>query len=246
MSDTGPISAWFHTRDVGDGITLIRERFVPADIRCNLWHMRGRTRDALIDTGMGLVSLTDELAELRERPVTAVATHTHFDHVGGHAQFVERLVHRAEAHVLAAPDDHETVWDRYRGRVSLMPPADTVVDLARWQVPAAPATRLLDHGDVIDLGDRHLEVYHLPGHSPGSICLVEHATGTVFTGDVVYDGLLFDRLHHSDPEVYRESLRRLREVPARVYHGGHEASFGRHRFEALVDDYLSGRRPTGP
>ena len=87
---------------------------------------------------------------------------------------------------------------------------------------------------------------HFPGHSPGSICLVEEATGIVFTGDVIYDGMLFDRLHHSDAEVYRESLRRLLEVPGRVYPGGHEASFGRDRLEQLVDDYLHRRRPTGP
>jgi glyoxylase-like metal-dependent hydrolase (beta-lactamase superfamily II) len=130
--------------------------------------------------------------------------------------------------------------------VSLTPPADDVIELDHWEIRAAPATRLLEHGDVIDLGDRHLEVHHLPGHSPGSICLVEHATGTVFTGDVIYDGMLFDRLHHSDPEVYRESMKRLLDIPARVYHGGHEGSFGRDRLESLVDDYLNGRRPTGP
>jgi glyoxylase-like metal-dependent hydrolase (beta-lactamase superfamily II) len=239
------IRPWFHTVDVGDGITHIVERFVPVGIRCNLWHVRGRACDALVDTGMGLVPLADELTQLRERPVLAVATHTHFDHVGGHAQFAHRLVHRAEAHVLADPDDHETVWDEYRGRVSLTPPADDDTDLSDWSLPAAPATRVLDHGDVIDLGDRHLEVHHLPGHSPGSICLVEHAASTVFTGDVIYDGVLFDGLHHSDPEVYRESLRRLLEIPARVYHAGHEASFGRDRFEALVDEYLNRPHPTG-
>lgn len=231
---------------MGDAITLISERYVPADIRCNLWHVRGRQRDALVDTGMGLVSLADELALLRDRPVVAVATHTHFDHVGGHHQFAERLVHRAEAHVLAEPDDYETVWDRYRGTVSLTPPADSEIDLATWQVRAAPATRMLEHGDVIDLGDRHLEVHHLPGHSPGSICLFERATRTLFTGDVIYDGMLFDRLHHSDPSLYRESLARLLEIPAVVFHGGHENSFGRDRLELLVDDYLNGRRPTGP
>jgi glyoxylase-like metal-dependent hydrolase (beta-lactamase superfamily II) len=240
------IRPWFDTLEMGDGITLIRERYVPTDIRCNLWHVRGRQRDVLIDTGMGLVPLAEELSLLRERPVVAVATHTHFDHVGGHHQFAERLVHRAEAPVLAEPDDRETVWDRYLGAVSLVPPADSEVDLSRWHVPAAPATRVLEHGDVIDLGDRHLEVHHLPGHSPGSICLVERATGTVFTGDVIYDGMLFDRLHHSDPEVYRKSLKRLLELPGRVYHGGHEGSFGRDRLELLVDDYLNRRRPTGP
>lgn len=246
MNAADTIGSWFITTDMGDGVTCIQERFVPAEIRCNLWHVRGRSRDVLVDTGMGLVSLTDELSQLRERPVAAVATHTHFDHVGGHAQFAERLVHRAEADVLADPDDRETVWDRYRFHVQLNAPADELFDLARWSVPPAPPTGVLDHGDVIDLGDRHLVVHHFPGHSPGSICLVEEATGIVFTGDVIYDGMLFDRLHHSDAEVYRESLRRLLEVPGRVYHGGHEASFGRDQLEQLVDDYLQRRRPTGP
>ena len=92
---------------------------------------------------------------------------------------------------------------------------------------------------MVDLGDRHFTVFHMPGHSPGSICLLEAATATLFTGDVVYDGELFDQLWHSDREAYRETMRRLKEIPARTFHCGHNASFGRERLVAIVDAYLA-------
>lgn len=242
MSTSVAMDTWYETLDMGDGITRIRERYVPAEVRCNMWLIRGRDRDVLIDTGFGLRPLRSEIAALRERPVVAVASHTHFDHIGGHGQFAQRLVHRAEAAVLAHPDDHETVWDLYRHTLRLDVAPWEGFDLEAWSVPPAPATGVLDHGDVVDLGDRHLEVFHLPGHSPGSICLFEAASRTLFTGDVLYDGVLFDHLHHCDPQVYRHSLAALLEIPAETFHGGHETSFGRDRAERLVADYLETSR----
>ena len=94
---------------------------------------------------------------------------------------------------------------------------------------------------MIDLGDRAFEVLHLPGHSPGSIALWEAATGILFSGDTVYDGPLIDDFYHSDVADYVASMERLRRVPARLVHAGHFASFGRARFEALIDDYLAGK-----
>ena len=56
----------------------------------------------------------------------------------------------------------------------------------------APATRLIDEGDVIDLGDRIFEVLHTPGHSEGEILLWEAFTGILFSGDMIYDGDLIN------------------------------------------------------
>ena len=80
---------------------------------------------------------------------------------------------------------------------------------------------------------------HYPGHSPGSIALFEQSTGILFSGDVVYDGPLSDKLFHSEPAAYEASLRRLREVPVRLVHGGHHGSFDRQRFLAIIDAYLA-------
>ena len=103
---------------------------------------------------------------------------------------------------------------------------------------SAPATRLLGDGDNLDLGDRHLQIIHLPGHSPGGIGLWEAATGILFSGDTIYDGPLIDDVI----DDYIRSMERLRSVPVRVVHGGHFASFGRERFVALIDSYLAAKR----
>lgn len=235
---------WFDHRQCDAEVTLIRERHVSPDLRCNIWLVRGRKRDLLIDSGLGLASLRAYLAPLTARPLLAVASHCHFDHIGGHHEFPERLCHPAEAEVLRAPTAENTVWERYRGRPELagdfraLPPGGFNPDA--YRVEPAPATRLIDEGDELDLGDRLFRVFHMPGHSPGSICLYEPATRTLFTGDVLYDGELLDALYHSDRERYRETLARLREFPAEVFHCGHYASFGRARMLELVDAYLAG------
>ena len=84
---------------------------------------------------------------------------------------------------------------------------------------------------------------HLPGHSPGSIGLWEAATGTLFSGDAVYDGPLLDALPHSDRAAYARTMERLLGLPVNVVHAGHDPSFGRDRLKELVRAYLD--RPPG-
>jgi glyoxylase-like metal-dependent hydrolase (beta-lactamase superfamily II) len=112
-------------------------------------------------------------------------------------------------------------------------------------VKPAPATKMLEQGDIIDLGDRHFDVLHVPGHSPGSIALWERERGLLLSGDAVYDGPLIDDAYHSNPEDYVATMQRLRELPVNVVHGGHYPSFGRDRFRELIDDYVRGRRAPG-
>ncbi|HIF92158.1 MAG TPA: MBL fold metallo-hydrolase [Myxococcales bacterium] len=102
---------------------------------------------------------------------------------------------------------------------------------------ALPQTNLAE-GDVVDLGDRFFEVLHLPGHSPGSIGLWEASTGTLFSGDAVYDAQLLDELPGRNKVVYRRTKERLLDLPVEVVHGGHEKSFGRDRLREIVTAYL--------
>ena len=48
-----------------------------------MWHVRDRERDLLFDSGMGVVSLKRHVALVTEKPLLSVASHCHFDHVGG-------------------------------------------------------------------------------------------------------------------------------------------------------------------
>ena len=67
------------------------------------------------------------------------------------------------------------------------------------------------------------------------------ATGVLFSGDAVYDGPLLDELDGCDIPAYVATMRRLRELPVGVVHGGHEPSFGRDRLVELCDAYLAAR-----
>lgn len=246
---------WFEFRRVDDDITLIWEPNVVPLIRCNIWHVRGRDRDLLIDTGLGMASLKAAARHVFEKSLTAIATHAHYDHVGGFHEFEERVIHAAEAGKVAAGNaaslygagKEDALLESIRAAGYDVPPElFTAVpgegyDPRTYSVLPAPATRVVDEGDVIDTGDRRFEVLHLPGHSPGSIGLWEAESGTLFSGDAIYDGPLLDELPGSDIPTYIATMQRLRQLPVSVVHAGHDPSFGRARLRELCDAYLAKR-----
>jgi len=247
---------WFEIRRVSDDITLLWEPHVVPLMRCNIWHVRGRDRDLMIDTGMGIASLRDAARHLLDKPVTAVATHTHTDHVGSHHEFEHTLVHELEADELRSPRDRGTLLASVMGAaeiaklakagypfdgdlITALPSAD--YDMAGYQTKDAPVTEIVAEGDAVDIGNRHFEVLHLPGHSPGSIGLWEATSGILFSGDAIYDGPLLDELPGSDIPIYVATMKRLLELPVTVVHAGHDPSFGRARLRELCDAYLAKR-----
>lgn len=245
---------WYERRVISGDITLITEPHVHPILRCNIWFVRGRDRDLLIDTGLGVSSLKDEIADLTDKPLLALATHIHFDHVGCLHEFDHRLLHEAEADRMAdyqeftflkmipGFEDYETQGDASGFDdwvINARPSEDFSPD--EYKIHSAQVTQALKEGEIIDLGNRHFEVMHLPGHSPGSMGLWEAATGTFFSGDALYDGTLLDELPDSNIPDYLATMKRIRELPVNVVHGGHEPSFGRDRMIELADAYIEWR-----
>jgi glyoxylase-like metal-dependent hydrolase (beta-lactamase superfamily II) len=241
---------WFTRRPMDDAVTLLAEQFTDPLIRCNIWHVGGRDCDLVIDTGLGVASLRRELEDLTDRPVVAVATHGHFDHVGGMYEFDERVGHAGDLPSERVLTSSPLVAAGYSEELHQVfaaagyPIADPLLQAlpspdfepAAFRQEPMTLTRMVEEGDVIDLGDRAFVVLHLPGHSPGSIGLWDANHGVLFSGDTVYDGGLLDSLPGSDIDSYVQSMRRLRAVE--VVHGGHEPSFGRPRLVELIDGYL--------
>ena len=232
---------WWRLRHLDDGVTWIDEPHITEFYRCNVWHVRGRDGDMLVDSGMGVVSLRERVALVSERPLQAVASHTHFDHIGCHHEFPCRLCHEAEAELLAHPTRANTLADPYvvDDIFTTLPPVP--YQSTAYAVKSAPATRILQDGDGVDLGNRHFQVIHTPGHSPGGIALWEAATGVLFSGDIVYDGPLIEDTYHSNAADYHRSMVRLYDLPVRVVHGGHFASYGAERHREIIGNWLAGK-----
>ncbi len=236
---------WYAMERLSDDVTLIWEPHIDPGIRCNMWHVRGRDRDLLIDSGLGVAPLRQSIALLTERPIWCLGTHSHFDHVGAHHEFDERIMHGSEVEIMTAPTRENMVIDKYvTVDIFTAFPYDGF-DVDSYVVKAAPPTRLVDEGDVIDLGERVFDVLYLPGHSLGELGLFERETGIFFSGDCIYDGSLIDDGSDSNPDDYVESMERVKELPVTVCHGGHYASIGRDRMIEIADDYIAGRRKAG-
>ena len=229
---------WYEVRTLDDGVTHIGEPHIVPFYGCNIWLVHWRERNLLVDSGSGLVSLSEQVACVSDHPVLAVATHSHFGHIGSHHEFSERAVHPSEAKHLAEPERTTILIEPYATTemFSAFPPGG--FDQANYDIRPAPATQLVKDGDILDLGDRHLEVLHTPGHSPGSIALWEEASGVLFSGDTVYDGPLVTDAWHSSIDDYVRSMERLLSISVRVVHGGHFRSFGGERFRSLIQTFL--------
>ena len=192
----------------------------------------------------------------RRRDVVAVATHAHVDHIGGLHEFEHRLFHRLEQDAAASLDDEAPLdtaaWsaelkDHLADGGFVLPPllVDAVphegFDPVAFRIGPVAATRFIEGGDLIDLGDRRLLVVPLPGHTPGSIGLLDEASGALFSGDAIYDGGLIDTLPESDVAAYLRTMERLRDLPVDVVYAGHDEPFGRERLRRLCDAYIRRR-----
>jgi len=141
--------------------------------------------------------------------------------MGGHYEFAERAIHHADKTALEGEEDCHlaNLFQAEPKAVSALP--WTGWSLEAFTANAAPATRLLDEGDSIDLCGQKLTIFHLPGHSPGSIGLLDQKNGIFFSADTIYDGELLDDLPRSDVIAYADTMERLRHLPIATVHGGH-------------------------
>ena len=186
--------SWFEVRDLGDGVFLLAEslRFCPEyeTGTVNSYLVLGRRRAVLLDTGMGIGDIAAEVQRLTSLEIVVVNSHSHWDHIGGNADFRDIRIHAAEAPELeksvSLPELGRALAELRDGRLG---PASASPPPHRVRSSQARAT--LADGDVLDLGDRALRVLHVPGHSPGSLALYDEEGGLLFTADTVYDGTIW-------------------------------------------------------
>lgn len=180
----------------------------------NIYLVIGDSKTALIDTGTGFqVQKTMESidTELNGRMLDyVILTHRHFDHVGGLCKIVEKYRPSAvyAGHDDAVPlrngDSESTLGTMFGGHID---PVD-VVDF--------------NEGDALDLGGHLLSPIETPGHTIGSISVVDSITKALFSGDTVFvDGVGNYSHPTGSGDMLIESLKKLKGYEIDGFYPGH-------------------------
>lgn len=147
--------------------------------------LTGTKKALLIDSGMQVNNAKEIASELTELPIELLITHADRDHVGSNHEFDHFYMHPAEA---------SNFYNAQRQSGSFIP----VVE-----------------GDVIDLGDRKLEIIALPGHTPGSIGILDIENRVLIGGDTIQDGRIFMFGEQRELHAYMHSLKHLEDYKDR-------------------------------
>lgn len=167
------------------------------------WHylIIGRDRAVLFDTGTGLHGLRDFVETLTDLPVTAMVSHLHYDHVGNLPQFDDVLMIDTPA-VRSQVHGDTLEIGRYQHLGLIDGIAAQPIKISGW----------LQDGARIDLGDRQLVAYSVPGHTPDSIVLHDPENDVALMGDTLYPGRLFAMLPGASRSKYAASAKKLVDV----------------------------------
>ena len=142
--------------------------------------LTGSHRALLIDSGMMTHNAKDLAEKLTDLPLSLLNTHADPDHIGSNAQFDAFYMSPAEA---------VNYYHTRQGRGEILPIWD---------------------GDELDLGDRKLRMVEMPGHTPGSLAVIDLKYRRAFTGDPIQrHGRIFMFGIHREMHAYRLSLKKL-------------------------------------
>ncbi len=199
---------WFEVYQLTEGTYAIYEPFQFEEAISYL--VLGKDRGVVIDTGTGIGDLKQVIQELTDLPVSVVNTHTHWDHIGNNHQFKETACHNHPDCVdkLLSGLSHLRLRNSIQGD-SIWKPLPPDFDAATWEIPGVTPSVLLGDGDILDLGERSLEVIYTPGHSPGSICLLDKNNRLLFSGDTFFPGPLYAYSEDVDIDAYIASIDKL-------------------------------------
>ena len=235
------VKPWFETSILAPGITLFTEPHVHEFFRANLYRIEGRDFDIQLDFGVGVRSLT-EVSPATGHPVLAIASHAHVDHVGSFHEYGRRAGHPIEARTFAEMDDAGTLASTFvniEDALTALPSPDWT--MSRYRLRPAPLTEFLGEGDVVDLGNRKFTVLLLPGHSPGSIALLDEHNGEFFSADAIYDEGLVDDIPGADVESYLRTMHRLASLDVGTVYAGHGAVMDCAQMQRVARDYIASK-----
>ena len=147
----------------------------PFQQNCTLLFDTATKEGVVVDPGGDLQRIEEGIAQAGFTPTAIILTHGHIDHAGGAAELAATLKVKVIGPHLA--DKHHLDELPENGRAYGIAGCRVVVP-DRW----------LDEGDTVEAAGLTFDVYHCPGHSPGSVVLVSTEARFALVGDVLFKG----------------------------------------------------------
>lgn len=172
----------------------------------------GKDRALLIDTGCGICDLKQTVRELTDKPLVTALTHGHFDHCGGMDCFDEVYANEKDYDLIRSikREEVQSYADQF-GKAGGYEVYDYSPEDVR-KITEFPKLLLLNEGDCFDLGERKVEVYEIPGHTPGGIAFLDVDNRIMISGDCCNTNLLAP---FASVTVTWEALKKFRSLSDR-------------------------------
>ena len=200
---------WFHIEKIDNETFAISEYGHCEETHCYL--LLGTERAVLIDTGLGVANIKTVVDSITSLPVLVITTHVHWDHIGGHMHFRDFAVHEKEFAWIYEkfPIPLQMVKENLTRNPCEFP---SDFNIESYQVFQGMPLFTMRDGDIIELGNRSLQVFHTPGHSPGHCCFYEKERGYLYSGDLIYSGCLDAFYPSTNPIDFMHSVDKIRKL----------------------------------
>lgn len=142
--------------------------------------LAGDREAVLLDSGVDCPDAGALAESLTNLPVRLMNTHADPDHISGNGGFGEVSIFREDYEAYALAEKH----------------------------PGCRCLPLTD-GMIVDLGNRPLEILHIPGHTPGSLAVLDKSRRALYSGDTIQDGNIFLFGPTRRPDLLAASLEKL-------------------------------------
>ena len=231
------VNEWYDTRSYPNSVTRVYEKYIDPYWSGNIWVIKGSEASLVVDTGTGIVSPIPTIESITNTPLVAAVSCFYYDHAGGLHYFDRRCSHPLDATVIsdASNDMGANHFNKF-AQITALPSEN--FKLGAYQPLSTKPSEFVNDGFIFDLGDRSIEVLHVPGRTPGSLVFWEEKTGYLFGGETLFSDPYLNDFPPKNVQSYEEGLRRLHQFPISTIFGGHFEPFSGKELTKLVEDEI--------
>jgi len=210
---------------------------------CNIFLFKKDNSCLIFDVGLGLFSIKKFINKLKIDNFLVALTHSHFDHIGGIADFMaeEFIVPK----VIVNAMQNRSGWALEYLKAENFDESKLVnlVDKTAQQICNDFIIQIPDmipiKKNIINWFDYCFEVIHLGGHSNDSCVYYDHAHKILVSGDLLYNGEIYTNCYSSDKKSFAKALNIISQLDFEIVLSGHNKIMNRKKALFVVQKWLS-------